>query len=143
MVSNPTGAFLPTAQPDAEKRFRDVLNRKWGISFNNLYQFANVPLGRFREWLIKTNNLEDYVDKLSRRFNPSAVSSVMCRHLISIDWQGNLHDCDFNLAIGIDLGGRRIHVTEMVGVPIEGTEIAVADHCYACRRVLGSLEEGQ
>lgn len=132
LVSNPTGAFLPSSQDIVEKRFREVLKNKWGIVFNNLFSFANVPLGRFHQWLVKSNNLDMYLEKLAAGFNPCAVSGVMCRTLLSISWDGYLFDCDFNLAAGIYMGGRKIHVSEMEGPPQEGAPIATADHCYTC-----------
>lgn len=132
LVSNPTGAFLPPAQVETEKRFRRVLQEKWGIVFNNLYNFANVPLGRYRRWLVKTGNFEKYMAKLYSGFNPCAVDGVMCRTLVSVSWDGYLYDCDFNLARGIFMGGRKIHVSEMPGSPEPGSHIATADHCYTC-----------
>jgi radical SAM/Cys-rich protein len=132
LVSNPTGAFLPSSQEQTDKRFRQVLERKWGIVFNNLFTFANVPLGRFRQWLAASGNLETYLDKLVSSFNPCAVEGLMCRMLVSVGWDGYLYDCDFNLARGLFLGGRKIHVSEIQGPPREGTPIAVADHCYTC-----------
>jgi radical SAM/Cys-rich protein len=132
LVSNPTGAFLPSSQPQVEKRFRQVLDRKWGISFNQLLNFANVPLGRFRHWLLLSGNFEKYIEKLASSFNPCAIEGVMCRTLVSISWDGHLYDCDFNLAGGLCLGGRKIHVSELPGPPEPGSPIAVADHCYTC-----------
>jgi len=132
LVSNPTGAFLPSSQSEAEKRFRKVLKQKWGISFNNLFNFANVPLGRFRQWLVQSGNLEKYIEKLASSFNPCAMEELMCRSLVSVAWDGYLFDCDFNLARGLYLSGRRIHVSRMPGPPSQGTPIAVADHCYTC-----------
>ncbi len=132
LVSNPTGAFLPPDQEQSEKRFRQVLKRKWGIVFNNLYNFANVPLGRYRQWLIKTDNLDIYVKKLYSSFNACAVDGLMCRSLVSVSWDGYLYDCDFNLAKGLFMGGRKIHVSEMPGLPEPGSHIATADHCYTC-----------
>jgi hypothetical protein len=73
-----------------------------------------------------------YLEKLARGFNPCAVSGVMCRSLVSVSWDGYLFDCDFNLAAGIYMGGRKIHVSEMTGLPSEGAPIATADHCYTC-----------
>ncbi|NNG06197.1 MAG: radical SAM/Cys-rich domain protein [Desulfobacteraceae bacterium] len=132
LVSNPTGAFLPSSQSEAEKRFRKVLKQKWGISFNNLFNFANVPLGRFRQWLSQSGNLGKYLEKLASSFNPCAIEGLMCRNMVSVAWDGYLFDCDFNLARGLYLGGRRIHVSKMPGPPAEGMPIAVADHCYTC-----------
>ncbi len=132
LVSNPVGAFLPPSQEQTEKRFREVLKRKWGIQFNQLFSFANVPLGRFREWLSKSGNLEAYLKKLAGNFNPCAVEGLMCRTLVSVSWDGYLYDCDFNLAGGLPMGGHRVHVSEMEGPPKPGGPIAVGDHCYTC-----------
>ena len=132
LICNPTGAFLPAAQDQTEKRFRQVLEKKWGIVFNNLFNFANVPLGRFRQWLLKSGNLEKYMNKLSSCFNPCAVEGVMCRSLVSISWDGHLYDCDFNLAKGLFMAKKKVHVSEMPGPPEAGDPIAVADHCYTC-----------
>ncbi len=132
LVSNPTGAFLPASQAQEEKRFRRDLQRKWGIAFNHIYTFANVPLGRFRQWLQYSGNFEKYLQNLASRFNPCAIEGLMCRTLISVSWDGYLYDCDFNLAKGLYMGGRKTHISEMAGPPQPGTPIAVSDHCYAC-----------
>lgn len=132
LVCNPTGAFLPSPQDQVTRRFREVLLKKWGIVFNKLYTFANVPLGRFRRWLEETGNLESYMGRLASSFNACAVQGLMCRTLVSVSWDGYLYDCDFNLARGLHMGKRRTHVSEMAGPPPEGSPIAVADHCYTC-----------
>ena len=132
LVSNPTGAFLPPSQEQAEKRFRQVLEQKWGLVFNNLFNFANVPLGRFRQWLLKSGNFEGYLKKLASSFNPCAVEGVMCRTLVTVSWDGYLYDCDFNIVKGLYLGGRKTHISQMQGVPEPGSSIAVGDHCYTC-----------
>jgi radical SAM/Cys-rich protein len=130
LVSNPTGAFLPSSQPQTEKRFRQVLGQKWGISFNNLFNFANVPLARFLQWLLKSGNLEAYMRRLASNFNPCAAEGLMCRTLVSVSWDGYLYDCDFNAAKGLFMGGRKIHVSEIAGPREEGSPIAAGDHCY-------------
>jgi len=132
LVSNPTGAFLPASQAQEEKRFRRELQRRWGIVFNHVYTFANVPLGRFRQWLQHSGNLEKYLHNLASRFNPCSVEGLMCRTLIAVSWDGYLFDCDFNLARQRYMGGRKIHISEMDGSPKAGTPIAVSDHCYTC-----------
>jgi len=132
LVSNPTGAFLPPSQGEAEKRFRQELKKRWGIVFNQLFIFANVPLGRFRSWLKRSGNFEKYMGRLASRFNPQAVDGLMCRTLVSVSWDGYLYDCDFNLADRLPLDGRKIHVSELTSAPEPGTAIAVSDHCYAC-----------
>jgi len=132
LVSNPTGAFLPPSQDQAEKRFRMELERRWGIVFNHLFTFANVPLGRFWSWLRRSGNYQKYMEKLASQFNPHAVERLMCRTLVSVSWDGYLYDCDFNLADGLPMDCQKIHVSEMVGPPEPGAPIAVSDHCYAC-----------
>ncbi len=132
LVSNPAGAFLPASQKENEKRFRQVLHKKWGITFNNFFNFANVPLGRFRQWLEETGNLEGYIGKLSSAFNACAIEGLMCRNLVSVSWDGYLYDCDFNLARGLPLGGVKTHISTLSGPPGEGREIAVSDHCFTC-----------
>ncbi len=132
IVSNPAGAFLPPAQKEMEERFREVMQRKWGLHFSSLFNFANVPLGRFRRWLEKRGALDSYCGKLVEGFNPCATDGVMCRTLVSVDWDGYLYDCDFNIAVGLHMGGERVHVSEMAGPPEPGSPIATADHCYTC-----------
>jgi radical SAM/Cys-rich protein len=132
LVSNPTGAFLPPSQEQTENRYHQILENRWGIRFNKLYNFANVPLGRFRQWLVRSNNFEQYMRKLCSIFNPCAIENLMCRTLVSVSWDGYLYDCDFNLARGLFMGGRKIHISEMDGPPKPGEYIATADHCYTC-----------
>lgn len=132
LVSNPTGAFLSPLQAQSEKRFRRGLKDKGGIVFNNLFNFANVPLGRYRQWLKKSGNFQTYMEKLVSSFTPCSVDGVMCRSLLSVSWNGYLFDCDFNLASGLYLGGQKIHISEMPGPPETGSQIAVADHCFTC-----------
>ncbi len=131
LVANPTGAFMPVAQCQAEKKFRTDLARKWGIQFTNLFTFANVPLGRFYRWLEQSGNLTHYMDRLAAGFNPATINGLMCRSLISISWDGTLYDCDFNQAADLPYTGEKIHVTSVADLPT-GTPIATDDHCYAC-----------
>jgi radical SAM/Cys-rich protein len=132
LVSNPTGAFLPPSQDQVERRFRQVLAGRWGITFNNLYAFANAPLGRFLDWLKKSGNLESYVLNLAAKFNPCTLESLMCRSLVSVSWDGYLFDCDFNQALRLYMGGRKIHISSLPDLPGPGDRIAVAEHCYTC-----------
>jgi radical SAM/Cys-rich protein len=132
LVANPAGAFLPAAQKATEARFRRDAERRWGIVFNHLFTFANAPLGRFRRWLETSGNYATYMQKLAQSFNPCTVEGLMCRTLLSVDWDGTLYDCDFNLAAGLPLGGTRRHVAELAELPATGTPIATGEHCYAC-----------
>jgi len=132
LVSNPTGAFMPSPQKQAEERFRRMLARKWDISFTSLFTFANVPLGRFLFWLKNTGNLETYILKLASGFNSCTVAGLMCRSLISVSWDGYLFDCDFNQALKLYMGGRKTHISDLQALPGPGDAIAVSEHCYTC-----------
>lgn len=132
LVSNPGDTSLPPAQAQLEALFHRELAATWGITFNRLYTFANMPLGRFKDWLAASGNLERYLRKLAAGFNPCTVSDLMCRSLVSVSWDGTLYDCDFNLACGLPLGGARRHVSSAEGAPPAGTPIATGEHCYAC-----------
>lgn len=132
LVSNPTGAFVPAPQAQMEERFRGIMERKHGITFSSLFNFGNVPIGRFRTWLIRSHNYDTYMQKLYTSFNPCAIEGLMCRTLVSVNWDGYLYDCDFNLAQGLYMGNRQVHVSEMPGLPEPDSPIATSDHCYTC-----------
>jgi len=132
LVSNPTGAFLGSPQGMVEKRYRQTLKRRYNIEFNSLFAFSNVPLGRFRNWLITSGNYDDYIRKLADSFNPYSVEGLMCRSMVSVSWDGHLFDCDFNLATKLPIGLTKTHVSEMEGPPEQGAPIAISDHCYSC-----------
>ena len=132
LVANPAGAFLPADQMATEQKFKRDAERKWGIFFNTLYTFANVPLGRFRNWLEKSGNLDGYLLKLANGFNSCTIDGLMCKTLVSVAWDGTVYDCDFNLAAGIPFGGQHKHVSELLEPPGPGDVIATGDHCYAC-----------
>ena len=132
LVSNPDGAILPLPQDAAERKYRQDMRKKWGVTFNRFYSFANAPLGRFRGWLEDSGKYGRYMKTLEEKFNPCAVDGLMCRTLISVSWDGYLYDCDFNLAAGLFLGGRKRHVSEIRELPPPGAPIATGDHCYAC-----------
>jgi radical SAM/Cys-rich protein len=132
LVSNPTEASLPISQEAIEEKYRVHLLKNWQITFHHLFSFTNVPLGRFRQWLKESQNLENYLRTLVEKFNPTTVSGLMCRSLLSVSWEGYLYDCDFNLAHGLPFNGRKTHITEIKELPPPGTPIAFSEHCYAC-----------
>lgn len=132
LVASPAGAFLPAGQAQAEKRFKRELADRWGIVFNQLYTFANVPLGRFRTWLEQSGNFDNYLGSLRGAFNPCTIEGLMCRELVSVAWDGTLYDCDFNLAAGLPLGVERKHVSQLQQRPAPGVLISTGEHCFAC-----------
>ena len=132
LISNPTGAFLAPGQSQAERKFRGDLERRHGITFTNLLNLVNVPLGRFRTWLENSGNLDGYMATLAGNFNPATVTGLMCRSFISVDWNGYLYDCDFTLASGKPQGGAHRHIRDLRELPEPGTAIPTGDYCYAC-----------
>ena len=132
LVANPAGAFLPAGQAQTERRFHQDLQRRYNIAFSKLFTFANVPLGRFRAWLEQSGNLDEYLRKLAESFNPCTLPGLMCRSLISVDWNGFLYDCDFNLSLGLHHGEQLRHISSLTQLPSPGTLIPVGDHCFSC-----------
>jgi radical SAM/Cys-rich protein len=131
LVSNPAGAFLPVDQCAAERKFKTDLAKKWGIEFTGLFNFANIPLGRYRKWLEKTGNYAAYMEKLRSSFNPGTIEGLMCRSLINVSWNGYLYDCDFNLAADLPYSGEHLHISE-VGSLSEGSPVMTDEYCFAC-----------
>ncbi len=131
LVSNPSGAFMPVDQCTAEKKFKADLAKKWNIEFTGLFTFANMPLGRFRQWLEKSGNLDGYLKKLAGSFNPATVEGLMCRSMINISWDGYLYDCDFNMATGLHFSGKPVHVSQVKTLEV-GSPIMTDDYCFTC-----------
>jgi len=139
LVYNPTGAFLPPPQAAIEADFRRELKNRYDLYFNNLYTITNMPIARFLDYLRRSGNEERYVQKLINAFNPSTVAGLMCRNTISVDWRGNLYDCDFNQML-------EISVSETVPQTIFdfspeifiNREIKTAAHCFGCTAGAGS-----
>jgi len=139
LVYNPQGAFLPPSQVTLEDEYRRELKRRFDISFHSLYTFANMPIGRFREFLIRSGNFEKYIKKLIDAFNPETLSGIMCRHLVNVGWDGTLYDCDFNQMIGIRvLDGYPHTIRDFDHRLLAERQIAVDDHCYGCTAGQGS-----
>ncbi|MES2564352.1 MAG: arsenosugar biosynthesis radical SAM (seleno)protein ArsS [Pseudomonadota bacterium] len=140
LVYNPQGAVLPPAQEALERDYRDHLRRQ-GIEFNQLYVLTNMPIQRFGSMLISKGQFEHYLALLKSAYQPQNLERVMCRSLLSIDWQGYAYDCDFNQMLGLPLhrGNRgRTHLSELMNVDLTGNAISVADHCYGCTAGQGS-----
>jgi len=141
LVFNPQGPALPPPQAALEEAYRQQLGRRFGIRFNHLYTLANMPIQRFGSTLISKGQFGQYMALLRSAHRDENLDSVMCRNLLSIDWQGYVYDCDFNQMLGLPapLGGkRRAHLRELAGRDLEGLPIAVADHCYGCTAGQGS-----
>ena len=139
LVYNPAGAFLPAPQESLEADYRRELSARFGISFNNLYTITNLPIHRFRHDLMRRGAYEEYMERLLAAFNPAAAEGVMCRTMISVDYDGTLSDCDFNQMLGIPLGGRTPRtIFDWDADAILHRRIVFADHCYGCTAGAGS-----
>ncbi len=143
LVYNPTGAFFPGDQIQLQRDFKNQLKEHFDIDFNNLFTITNIPISRFLDFLIESGNYEDYMEKLVNAFNPAAIAGVMCRNMISIDWQGNLFDCDFNQMLGLKTEAKAgQHISTFDMAKLEGREIAIGNHCFACTAGAGSSCQG-
>lgn len=143
LVHNPVGAYLPGSQEALTHEYRKRLSDEHGIVFNHLYSLTNCPVGRYLEFLIRTENYEDYMTELINAFNGAAVDRVMCRTTLSVGWDGKLYDCDFNqmLAIPVDHGAPA-HIDIFNFDQLKSRQIVVANHCYACTAGAGSSCQG-
>lgn len=136
LVYNPGGAFLPGRQDALEADYRRRLADDHGVIFNRLFALANLPIKRFRDYLKREGKLAGYEALLAESFNPAALPSLMCRSMVSIDWQGRLYDCDFNQALG--LPERPLSVAEVGPEELLGAEILIGEHCFGCTAGFGS-----
>jgi len=141
LVYNPLGPFLPPPQKALEEDYRRQLGERYNIIFNQLYMITNMPIHRFRNLLVSRGELEAYRKLLQEAYREANLHSVMCRTLISVDWQGYVYDCDFNQALGIPLGGEgqnRIHLSDLMDGNLEGRPVLFREHCYGCTAGQGS-----
>jgi len=139
LVYNPVGAFLPPEQMGLEQDYRDMLMQNFGIVFSNLLAITNIPINRFAHALKRDGQLEDYQHLLVQNFNASTVDELMCRHLINLDWEGRVFDCDFNQMLEIPFsGGNEQHLWDLSIDSIEGQAIATNRHCFGCTAGAGS-----
>lgn len=141
LVYNPGGEFIPGRQHDLEAAYKEELLLRHGITFNQLFTLTNAPIGRFREHLEAAGTYTKYLQLLASRFNPAAAENIMCRTLISVDWQGKLYNCDFNQALGMAItaaDGSEISLSELDDSSINGKKIFLSEHCYCCTAGEGS-----
>jgi len=143
LVYNPVGPSLPPAQTKLEAAYRDQLRSRFGIEFNRLYTITNMPISRFLDDLLRSGKYEEYMQKLLAAFNPQAVDAVMCRTTLSVDWRGNLYDCDFNQMLELPVAHsvpRTIHEFDLES--LAARRIVTGRHCYGCTAGAGSSCQG-
>ena len=141
LMYNPTGAVLPPPQPELEADYRRELAMREGVIFNQLYVLANMPIQRFGSTLVSRGQFDSYMALLKQAYQPDNLSTVMCRTLVSVDWQGFLYDCDFNqmLDLPLEAGNRqRLHIRDLDVASLTDNPIVVCDHCYGCTAGQGS-----
>jgi len=141
LVYNPQGPVLPPPQASLEDGYKKNLGERFTIVFNNLFTLANMPIKRFGSTLISKGQFEEYMSLLRSAHSTENLRSVMCKTLISVDWQGYVYDCDFNQMLGLPLGATkipRIHIKDITVDELEGSSIRVKDHCYGCTAGQGS-----
>ena len=141
LVYNPQGPVLPPPQQTLEKDYKAYLWEHYQIAFNGIFTITNMPIQRFGSMLVSQGKFDEYMELLRNAYQAQNLADVMCRHLISIDWQGYVYDCDFNQMLDLPLkqGAKtRVHIQELVGQNIEGLPIVVKNHCYGCTAGQGS-----
>jgi radical SAM/Cys-rich protein len=141
LVYNPQGPSLPPPQQKLEADYKRILGERFGIRFNRLLTLANMPIQRFGSTLISKGQFNQYMTLLRESHRDENLAGVMCRSLISVDWQGDVYDCDFNQMLDLPLslrGKTRLKISDLIGRDLEGNPIAVRDHCYGCTAGQGS-----
>ncbi len=138
LVYNPNGAFLPPDSLELVDEYREALS-EFDVQFNELLTLTNMPIKRFKDYLIRTGELDNYFSLLRKNFNKSNLAKVMCKKMISVDWQGFVYDCDFNQMLELPaLGQKKIHISKLNPSDFKNSRIAVDKHCFGCLAGKGS-----
>lgn len=143
LVYNPSGAFLPASQMTLEAEFKRQLKRKYDITFNSLFAITNLPISRFLEYLIESDNYEDYMQALIDAYNPGTIDGLMCRNTISVSWDGYLYDCDFNQMLELPVASKSRHISNFDPIDLGQRKIITNQHCYGCTAGAGSSCGGE
>lgn len=152
LVYNPNGAFLPPPQEQLEADYKRELMENHGVVFNGLMTITNMPISRFGGMLLAKSLYKDYLQLLKDSYSAANMSSVMCRSLISVDWQGYVYDCDFNQMLDwpipepadelIASDRSRLHLASLLAGGALPEDIIVGEHCYGCTAGQGSSCSG-
>ena len=141
LVFNPQGPSLPPPQDELEQQYKKHLLDEYGVHFNALFTLTNMPIQRFGSTLISKGQFNDYMHTLRASYREENLQSVMCRTLISVDWQGFVYDCDFNQMLDLGLVHENTHkprLEELIGQDLSGSPVVVRDHCFGCTAGQGS-----
>ena len=142
LVYNPSGAFLPGDQQALENDFKKALKEDFYIDFNQLFTITNLPISRFLDYLIASENYEEYMHTLVEAFNPVAIENVMCTNTLSVSWEGYLYDCDFNQMLELKVASNHQHIRDFNLNALEKRKIHLSQHCYGCTAGSGSSCQG-
>jgi radical SAM/Cys-rich protein len=143
LIYNPLGPVLPPNQESLEEDYRRELDRRFGIHFTRLHVLTNMPIGRFRAVLRQQKKDSEYQSLLESAFNPQTLQGLMCRHQISVDWNGALYDCDFNLAVRLPVNhGAPTHIRDFDPQKLARRKIETASYCFGCTAGCGSSCRG-
>jgi len=142
LVFNPSGASLPGDQHNLELDYKKELQQNFGIVFNQLYTITNLPISRFLDFLVASDRFEEYMEKLITSFNPYTIENLMCRNTISVGWDGNLYDCDFNQMLNLKVASSAQHIADFGIERLRNREVVVSQHCYGCTAGAGSSCQG-
>ena len=142
LVYNPSGAFLPGDQMALENDFKKALKSDFNIDFHSLFAITNLPISRFLDYLIASENYEDYMYNLVEAYNPAAVENVMCTNTLSVSWDGWLYDCDFNQMLNLKVASKVKHISDYNEDILQDRNIIINQHCYGCTAGSGSSCQG-
>ncbi len=141
LVYNPRGLTLPPSQEMLEADYKKQLLERYGIRFNQLFTIINMPIQRFGSTLFSRGEFQGYMQRLREAFRSKNMQAVMCRSLLSVDWQGRLFDCDFNQMLDLSFfleGVSHPHLCDLMEMDLSGRAVQVGEHCYGCTAGQGS-----
>lgn len=142
LVYNPVGPSLPPAQAGLEDAYRSQLRERHGIEFSRLFTITNMPISRYLDHLLETEQFEPYMEKLIDAFNPAAAMGVMCKQTLSVSWDGKLYDCDFNQMLDLPIASRLKTIQDFNAELLSGRKIMTGRHCFGCTAGAGSGCQG-
>jgi radical SAM/Cys-rich protein len=140
LMTNPAGAWLPPQQSSIETRWKTELEQRYGVHFDGLIGLTNMPIARYLEWLVESDNLASYLQRLASAFNPATVEGLMCRNTLSVSWDGRLFDCDFNQMLDLEIQGEAAppRVDTFRSADFRDRVIRTERHCFGCTAGRGS-----
>lgn len=142
LVYNPGGPGLPPAQAGLELDYKRELKENFDLEFNSLYTITNLPISRFLDYLLAAGRYEEYMLKLHEAYNPATLHDVMCTNTLSVDWEGNLYDCDFNQMLRLNIASSIGNIKDFDLIELAKRKIVVGNHCYGCTAGAGSSCQG-